>query len=105
MRPAGRRRGTWVFTNEAVTLYWIDPTRAHEVVERILSEDFAGVLHCDCFLAYNPLVYDQLKCLQHLLRYCDALGEIKSGPTLKFSQRVAAPLRGAIHLKHRRENL
>jgi hypothetical protein len=72
-------------------------------VERILSTDFAGVLHCDCFLAYDPLAYDQQKCLQHLVRRCEGLGEIKSGPALKFSQRVAALLRGAIHLHHRRD--
>jgi len=102
-KVGGRLAWLWVFTNEAVTLYWIDPRRGHEVVERILSADFGGRLHCDCFLAYNPLAYDQQKCLQHLLRRCDELGEVKSGPALKFSQRVAALLRGAIHLKHRRE--
>ncbi len=102
-KVGGQPAWLWVFTNERVTLYWIDPSRAHEVVERILSTDFAGVLHCDCFLAYDPLAYDQQKCLQHLVRRCEELGEIKSGPALKFSQRVAALLRGAIHLKHRRE--
>lgn len=102
-KVAGELAWLWVFTNEAVTLYWIDPTRAHEVVERILSTDFAGVLHCDCFLAYNPLAYDQQKCLQHLVRRCDKLSGLKSGPALKFSQRVATLLRGAIHLKHRRD--
>jgi len=97
----GKSAWLWVFTNEGVTLYWIDPSRGHEVVEQILGADFAGVLHCDCFLAYNPLSYTQQKCLQHLLRRCDELGTVKSGPAWKFSQRVAALLRGAIHLLHR----
>jgi transposase len=102
-KVGGHSAWLWVFTNEVVSLYWIDPTRGHGVVERILGADFAGRLHSDCFPGYNPLTYNQQKCLQHLLRRCDGLVEVKSGPALKFSLRVAALFRGAIHLKHRRE--
>jgi len=42
---------------EQVSLYIIDPSRAHEVVEVILGTDYAGVLVSDCFLAYDPLYY------------------------------------------------
>jgi transposase len=100
-KVAGQLAWLWVFTDEAVTVYLIDPTRAHGVVERVLGEDFAGVLQCDCFLAYDPLAYDQQKCLQHLLRRCDALTESKSRRAVVFSRQVASLLRGAIHLKHR----
>ena len=100
-KVAGKLAWLWVFTTEVVTVYLIDPTRAHEVVERVLGEDFAGVLQCDCFLAYDPLAYDQQKCLQHLLRRCDALTESKSRRAVVFSRQVASLLRGAIHLKHR----
>jgi transposase len=102
-KVAGQLAWLWVFTNEAVTVYLIDPTRAHEVVERVLGEDFAGVLQCDCSrsVAYDPLAYDQQKCLQHLLRRCDALTESKSRRAVVFSRKVASLLRGAIHLKHR----
>jgi transposase len=102
-KVAGQLAWLWVFTNEAVTVYLIDPTRAHDVVERVLGADFAGVLQCDCFLAYDPLAeaYDQQKCLQHLLRRCDALTESKSRRAVVFSRQVASLLRGAIHLKHR----
>lgn len=97
----GHRAWLWVFTTEAVTVYWIDPTRAHEVVEGILGQEFEGVLHADCFLAYDPLAYRQQKCLQHLLRRSDALTTSKSGRAVVFSRQVASLLRGAIHLKHR----
>lgn len=100
-KVGGRLAWLWVFTDAAVTVYLIDPTRAHAVVERVLGEDFAGVLQCDCFLAYDPLDYDQQKCLQHLLRRCDALTESKSRRAVVFSRQVASLLRGAIHLKHR----
>jgi len=100
-KVAGQLAWLWVFTDEAVTVYLIDPTRAHEVVERVLGEDFAGVVQCDCFLAYDPLAYDQQKCLQHLLRRCDALTESKRQRAVVFSRQVASLLRGAIHLQHR----
>lgn len=102
-KVGGHLAWLWVFTNDAVTVYLIDPTRAHAVVERMLGEDFAGVMVCDCFLAYDPLAYDQQKCLQHLLRRCDALTESKTRRAVVFSRQVASLLRGAIHLKHRLE--
>lgn len=79
----------------------IDPTRAHDVVERILGEEFTGVVQCDYFLAYDPLPYEQPKCLRHLLRRRDELTESKSGAAVKFSRQVAQLLRGAIRLKPR----
>ncbi len=100
-KVGGHLAWLWVFTDDAVTVYVIDPTRAHAVVERMLGDDFAGVVVCDCFLAYDPLPYDQQKCLQHLLRRCDALTESKSRRAVVFSRQVANLLRGAIHLKHR----
>ena len=100
-KVGGHSAWLWVFTTEAVSVYVSDPTRAHEVAERILGEDFAGVLVCDCFLAYDALAYRQQKCLQHVLRRCDKLTENKTGRAVQFSRQVAALLRGAIHLKHR----
>jgi hypothetical protein len=41
-KVAGQRAWLWVFTNDDLSVYSIDPTRAHAVVERILGEDFAG---------------------------------------------------------------
>ena len=101
-KVAGQTAWLWVFTNDDLSVYTIDPTRAHEVVERILGEDFAGVLGCDCFLAYDALpTYTQSKCAGHLLRRCAAISESKSGRAVRFSQQVARLLRAAITLKQR----
>ena len=100
---SGQRAWLWVFTSAAVTVYVIHPTRAHEVAERVLGEEFEGVLGCDCFLAYDPLKYRQQKCLGHLLKRCGKLRTSLSGEAVIFSQRVASLLRGAIRLKARRE--
>ncbi len=102
-KVGGQLAWLWVFTNDAVTVYVIDPTRAHEVVEQLLGEAFAGVLECDAFLAYNPLPYTQQKCLQHLLRRCAELTASKSRRAVVFSRQVAQLLRGAIHLAHRQQ--
>lgn len=95
----------WVFTNDEVSLYVIDPSRAHEVVEAILGSDYAGVLVSDCFLAYDPLTCTQSKCVGHLLRRCQELQEMKSGPAVQFSRDLARLLRAAMTLKERRAQM
>jgi transposase len=105
-KVAGENAWLWVFTADGVTVYTIDPHRSHGVAERILGQDFQGVLTCDCFLAYNPLSYRQQKCLGHLVRKC---GEIRQEPrppeAIRLSRRVAALLRGAMTLHRRREQM
>jgi transposase len=101
----GQNAWLWVFTNDSLSVYVIDPHRGHEVAERILGKEFEGVLGCDCFLAYDPLRYRQSKCVGHLLRRCHTLSESKSGRAIRFSQQVARLLRGAIALKARRTTM
>jgi transposase len=104
-KVGGKRAWLWVFTSQEVTVYVIDPSRAHEVAERVLGEDFDGVLSCDCFLAYDPLDYQQQKCLGHLLKRCSKIGTVQSGPALAFSQKVARLLRRAIELQDRQATM
>jgi transposase len=98
----GEKAWLWVFTNQEVTVYTIDPTRAHEVVERVLGENFDGVLGCDCFPAYDPLAYRQQKCLGHVLKRCSKMALLESEEAVAFSQKVARLLRRAIQLKERK---
>lgn len=97
----GHSAWVWVFTNDDVSLYVIDPSRAHEVVEAILGTDYAGVLVSDCFLAYDPLTCRQSKCVGHLLRRCKELQELKSGRAVQFTRDLARLLRTASTLKAR----
>ncbi len=101
----GHNAWLWVFTNEQLTVYLIDPSRGHEVVESILGTDFAGVLVSDCFLAYDPLDYVKAKCAGHLLKRCKALTESSNRTAVQFSQQLAGLLRGAIKLKERQARL
>jgi len=104
-KVGGRAAWLWVFTNDEISLYVIDPSRAHEVVEAILGTDYAGVLICDCFLAYDPLTCTQSKCVAHLLRRCKELQEMKSGRAVQFTRDLARLLRAAMTLKERRQKL
>jgi len=100
----GNKAWLWVFTSEQMTLYTIDPRRAGEVAERILGRDFEGVLTCDCLLAYNPLPYQQQKCLAHLLRRCaDIADQPRPAEAICLSRQVARLLRGAIKLKQQKD--
>jgi hypothetical protein len=101
----GQKAWLWVFTNQELTVYTIDPTRAHEVAERVLGEAFDGVLGCDCFPAYDPLPYRQQKCLGHLLKRCNKIALIESEEAVAFSQKVAHLLRRAIKLKARQSEM
>jgi len=92
-KVAGRNAWLWVFTSVGLTVSTIDPRRSHEVAERILGKDFAGILNCDCFLAYDALPYRQHKCTGHLLWRCAEVQGEKTG--------VAAELT----LRERRERL
>lgn len=101
----GQKAWLWVFTNQEVTVYTIDPRRAHEVAERVLGQAFDGVLGCDCFPAYDPLPYRQQKCLGHLLKRCSKIALMESEEAVAFSQKVAHLLRQAIKLKERQSEM
>jgi transposase len=104
-KVGGHSAWLWVFTNDHLTLYAIDPHRDHTVVERILGQNFAGVLITDCFLAYDPLTYDKSKCVGHLLRRCNTLVESGNASAIRFSEQAARLLRSAIKLKERQPTI
>ena len=92
----------WVFTNEQVTVYTIDPSRGHEVVLNILGQEFAGVLVADCFVAYDAEALDRWlhqKCVAHLLRELRELASTKRGAVQAWMLELMALLRDALALK------
>ena len=104
-KVGGHSAWLWVFTNDRLTLYVIDPHRDHAVVERILGHDFDGVLITDCFLAYDPLTYAKSKCVGHLLRRCHTLVESGNASAIRFSEQAACLFWGALKLKERKPTL
>ena len=104
-RISGQGAWLWVFTHTELTLYHIDPSRAHRVVDQILGEDFNGVIGCDCFMCYNPLEADQQKCLAHLLRNASDIEALKSRGAVRFSRQVQKLLKAGIALKKRKDQM
>ncbi len=98
----------WVFTNRETTVYTIRSSRGHEVVVDILGAEFAGVLHTDCFLAYDAkALADWLKqkCVSHLLRNLSEMEANKTGGAVRFARQVTALLREALQLKAEKSTL
>jgi hypothetical protein len=92
----------WVFTNEHLTVYTIDPRRGHEVVLHILGREFAGVMVADCFVAYDAAALStwlHQKCVAHLLRELHDLATTKRGAVQAWALELMALLRDALVLK------
>ena len=107
-RVNGRPAWLWVFANAEISVYVIDRTRAHDVIETILERDFKGVLKSDCFLAYDSKDLkgiEHSKCLGHLIRRSRELEQEKTGRRVMFPRKVTAILRKALELKTRRETM
>ena len=58
----------WTFTCPDVTVYRVDSSRGAKVVQKILGEDFAGVMVSDCLSSYDVATYRKHKCIAHHLR-------------------------------------
>ena len=103
----GNKAWLWVVASSRIAVYTIDPTRARAVVEEILGCDFKGVLVTDCFVAYDPLPYQQQKCLAHLLRRgkdnIDTFPASTAAAVL--SNRILRLLREAISLRKKKDTL
>jgi transposase len=91
----------WVVTSRDTTVYDIRRSRGHEVLTGILGSDYKGVLHADCFLAYDSKAlqgWKHQKCLAHLTRQLSELAESKSRGAVRFPRNVLCLLREAMDL-------
>jgi transposase len=96
----------WVFANDAITLFDIDPSRGHEVILRMLGDDFGGVLCSDGFCAYDVPAYFKLRCNGHVLRRISGLKEtLKDSCDLFWLEAIAALFRESADLRARHEAL
>jgi len=98
----GETAWLWVFTNPEMTLYTID-NRNHEVVRRILGDDYLGVLISDCLNAYDRHPGRKSKCCAHHLKAISEAMEL--APDSKFLVRIRSLLKAAITLHHVRKDV
>ena len=107
-RVNGKTYWLWCFTNQDVTYYVINRSRASPVVLRFFKKAFAGVLVSDFWGAYNAIVCAQKqKCLTHLLGDMKKVAKYKdtSGDWKTFSKRLKRLLRDAMRLRGRRDTM
>lgn len=70
----GKNWWVWVFRSEADMLLVIRSSRGNNVLEEILGKEYAGIVVCDCWRAYDFLSNAVLqRCWAHLLRKSKAL--------------------------------
>ena len=59
----------WIFRTKTDQLLVIRPSRGNTVLAEILGLDYSGVVHCDCWRAYDILIHAFIqRCWSHLLR-------------------------------------
>lgn len=78
-RVDGKNAWLWSFSNQDISVFTIDPTRAQGVVEEILGEVFSGVLCSDFYGAYHKIESEKQKCWAHILRDLHNLKEKEPG--------------------------
>lgn len=65
----GKNWWVWVFRSDTDLLLVIRTSRGNNVLEEILGKDYAGIVVCDCWRAYDFLSKATLqRCWAHLLR-------------------------------------
>jgi len=93
----------WVFANDGLTLYEVNPSRGRDVLEKVLGKDFKGTLVSDCLSPYEDFCQHQHKCYAHHLKAIkDAL---KVAPQSQFLRVLRRMLRQAIIYKGCKEIL
>ena len=65
----GQNWWVWIFRSETDKLIVIRHSRGNNVLEEILGKSYNGIVHCDCWRAYDYLTSAALqRCWAHLLR-------------------------------------
>ena len=65
----GQKWWVWIFRSDTDKLIVIRHSRGNNVLEEILGKNYSGIVHCDCWRAYDYLVNATLqRCWAHLLR-------------------------------------
>ena len=84
----GKKWWVWVFRSDTDMLLVIRNSRGNNVLEEILGKDYAGIVICDCWRAYDFLSNAILqRCWAHLLRKSK---ELKSVAGRHFHKKLSA---------------
>jgi transposase len=74
----GKKWWVWSFSSKMDKLIVIRQSRGNDVLEEILGKNYTGIIHCDCWRAYDYLSNATLqRCWAHLLRKSKELTSIR----------------------------
>ena len=106
-RVTAKRAWCWVFTNDQLALFTIDPSRGAKVLHRILGDRFKGVLSSDFYAVYGTISCEKQKCLAHLFRELSRIEKLwpRSREIKRVSKTVWDVIQAGIRLKARRDKL
>lgn len=83
----GKNWWVWVFRSDTDLLLVIRNSRGNNVLEEILGKDYAGIVICDCWRAYDFLSKATLqRCWAHLLRKSK---ELESVAGMHFHKKIS----------------
>ena len=86
-RVLGRNWWVWAFRSDTDLLLVIRNSRGNNVLEEILGKDYAGIVVCDCWRAYDFLSNAAIqRCWAHLLRKS---AELESVPGRHFHKKLS----------------
>ncbi len=98
----GKNWWVWVFRSDTDLLLVIRNSRGNNVLKEILGEDYAGIVVCDCWRAYDFLSKATLqRCWAHLLRKSK---ELKSVPGRHFHEKLSMLFDGIIEFNKKEHN-
>jgi transposase len=95
----------WVCTAPQYTLYHVDPSHGGPVAEKLLGQDYAGVLVTDCHGAYRRLKCPQHKCIAHHLRALHKSRDKNPTQASAYLDAWERLWRDVIELRHQRDAL
>jgi transposase len=95
----------WVCTAPEYTLYHVDPSHGGGVAEKLLGQEYAGVLVSDCHGAYRRMKCPQHKCIAHHLRALHKSRGMNPKETSKYLDAWEQLWRDVIELRRQRDAL
>jgi len=113
-RQDGIGHQLWYAGNERLAFYLIDRHRSAKVVEKILGDDFAGVLNTDDYAAYNAANANQRQtCLAHIIRRAKEIkqeivlrkAKYQDPQSIEFCDQISALLKAACEVGGKIKNL
>lgn len=103
---AGAPAWLWAFVTAEITVYVVRRSRGFDVIEEVLTAEFAGVLGRDGWAPYRKLLKcTHQTCLGHLLVRCRGMLDVAVAGSARYPLAVRRVLKDALALRDRRDEV